>query len=193
MVLTNGSKPKPTNIARTGGLFGSRLRPDDNVGASDDNTGNTQSKDTQFGQSVNQFHPPPQPPGYHYLPSSHHFQALLSSTTRLHSTWHQALNLALVRPNNNRVMGHCGKNMISPKGDMVDLKCFPCSNSQDMSCQLQVHLQWLQHPLETIQSFGRTLLPPVHQDNFWAYLGDPPLASQRNDITQLQNRPGQMF
>jgi len=52
-------------MAPTGGLFGSQQCPDDNLGASDSNAGNTPSKDTQFGQPTNQFHPPP---GYHYLP-----------------------------------------------------------------------------------------------------------------------------
>ena len=66
---TNGSPPKTTNMAPAGGLFGSQQRPEDNVGASDYNAGHTPSKDTQFGQSVNQFHPPPPPPGYSYPPS----------------------------------------------------------------------------------------------------------------------------
>ena len=64
--MTNGSPPKTTNMAPAGGLFGSQQHPEDNVGASDNNTGNTLSKDTQFGQPANQFHPPP--PGYSYLP-----------------------------------------------------------------------------------------------------------------------------
>ena len=65
---TNGSPPKTPNMAPTGGLFGSKQYPDDNVGASDNNAGNTQSKDTLFGQPANQFHPSP-PLGYSYLPS----------------------------------------------------------------------------------------------------------------------------
>jgi len=66
---TNGFPPKTTNMAPPSGLFGSQQRPDDNVGASDNNAGNTPSKDTQFGQSANQFHsPPPPPPGYSYPP-----------------------------------------------------------------------------------------------------------------------------
>ena len=65
---TNGSPLKATNKAPTSWLFGSQQRPDDNVGASDNNAGNTQSKDTQFGQPANQFQSPP-PPGYSYPPS----------------------------------------------------------------------------------------------------------------------------
>jgi len=62
----NGSLQKMTNMAPTGGLVGSQLRPDDNVGASDNTAGNTPNKGTQFGQPTNQFHPPP---GYSYAPS----------------------------------------------------------------------------------------------------------------------------
>jgi len=64
---TNGSPPKTTNMAPEGRLFGLQQRPEDNVGASDNNAGNTPSKDTQFGQAANQFHPSP-PPGYSYPP-----------------------------------------------------------------------------------------------------------------------------
>ena len=64
---TNGSPLKTTNtMAPLGGLFGSHQRPDDNVGTSDNNAGNTLNKDTQFGQPTNQFLPPP---GYSYPPS----------------------------------------------------------------------------------------------------------------------------
>ena len=70
---TNGSAPKTTNMAPTSWLFGSQQRPDDNVGASDDNDGNPPSKDTQFGQPENQF-PLPQPLGYSYPPSQPPFQ-----------------------------------------------------------------------------------------------------------------------
>jgi hypothetical protein len=63
---TNGSPLKTTNMAPPGGLFGSQQRPDDNVGASENNAGNTPSKDTQFRQPTNQIHPPP---GYSYPPS----------------------------------------------------------------------------------------------------------------------------
>jgi len=62
---TNRSPPKTTNMAPPGGLFGSQQHPDDNVGASDNNAGNTPSKDTHFGQPTNQFHPPL---GYSYPP-----------------------------------------------------------------------------------------------------------------------------
>jgi len=63
---TNGSPPKTTSMAPPGGLFGSQQRPEDNVGAFDNNAGNTLSKDTQFGQPPNQIQPPP---GYSYPPS----------------------------------------------------------------------------------------------------------------------------
>jgi hypothetical protein len=65
-MLTNGSPPKTTNMAPSGGLFGLQQCPDDNVGASDNNARNTPSKDTQFGQPPDQIHPPP---GYSYPPS----------------------------------------------------------------------------------------------------------------------------
>jgi len=126
-------------------------------------------------------------------PCSHHFQALPSSTTMPHSTWHQAHNQALVQPKNIRVMGHCVKYMISPKEVMVDLKCFPLSNSQAMSRYLQAYLECLLHRLKAIQSFGRHCPPLLHQNIFPAHLGDPILASQRNDFTRLRNPGGRML
>jgi len=63
---TNGSPPKTANMAPPGGLFGSQQCPDNDVGASDNQAGNTPIKDTQFGQPTNQF---PPPPGYCYPPS----------------------------------------------------------------------------------------------------------------------------
>jgi len=71
-MLTNGSPPKTPNMAPTCGLFGPQQHPDDNVGASDNNAGNTMSKDTPFGQPTNQFHPPPAP-RYCYPPSQRPF------------------------------------------------------------------------------------------------------------------------
>jgi len=105
-----------------------------------------------------------------------HFQVLPSSTTRHHSTWHQTHSQALVRPKNIRVMGHRGKHMISTKEDMVEHKCSPLSNSQNMGRHLQVHLEWLQHRLETIQSFGWPLRLPLLQDNFPAHMVHPPIS-----------------
>jgi hypothetical protein len=90
-------------------------------------------------------------------------------------------------------MGHHGKHMISTLEAMVDLKCSPLSNLQDMGRHLQAHLECLQHGLETIQSFGRPLPLPLLQDNFLAHLVDPPLASQRNDFSRLRNRAGEML
>jgi len=63
---TNRSALKTTNMAPSGRLFGLQQRPEDNVGASDNNAGNTPSKDTQFGQPPNQIH---SPLGYSYLSS----------------------------------------------------------------------------------------------------------------------------
>jgi len=58
-MLMNGSPPKTTDMAPMGGLFGSQQRPNDNVGASDNDARNTASKVNQFGQPTNQFPPPP--------------------------------------------------------------------------------------------------------------------------------------
>jgi len=126
-------------------------------------------------------------------PCSHHFQALPSSTTMPHSTWHQAHNQALEHPKDIRVMGYGGKHMNSPKEVMVDHKCSPLSNSQDMGCHLQEHLECLQHRLKTIRSFSRHLPPLLHQDNVPAHLGGPPLASQWHDFCWLQNCRGLML
>jgi len=62
---TNGSPLKTTNMAQPGRLFGSQQRLDVNVGASDNDAGNTLSRDSQFDQPTNQIHPPL---GYCYLP-----------------------------------------------------------------------------------------------------------------------------
>jgi len=75
-------------MARAGGLFGSQQRPEDNVEASDNNAGNTPSKDTQFGKPTNLIHPPlgysyPQsPPPFPGTPQFYHpapFSMTLSS------------------------------------------------------------------------------------------------------------------
>ena len=73
-------------------------------------------------------------------------------------------------------MSHRGKDSISPKVDMVDLKCSPLRNSQDMDRHLQAHLECLQLHLNTIQSFGRRLLLQLLQDNIPAHLVDSSLA-----------------
>ena len=65
-MLTNRPQQQTTIMAPSIGLFGSQQRPDDNVRTSDNNAGNTPSKDTQFGQPMNQF---PPPLGYSYPPS----------------------------------------------------------------------------------------------------------------------------
>jgi len=125
---------------------------------------------------------------------SHHFLALPSFTTLPYSTWHQACNQALeVQPKDIRVMGHCGKDTTSPKVAMAVLKCFTLSNSPDRGCHLQVHLECLQYQLETIQSIRWHRPPLLHTDKFPAYLGDLPLALQRNDYSRQRNRAGQMW
>jgi len=124
---------------------------------------------------------------------SHHLQALPSSTTRLHSIWHQAHNQALVQPENIRVMGHRGKDMISPKEVMADLKCSPLNNLQDMGPHRQEHLECFQHRLETFQSFSWPLPLPLIQDNSPVQLVDPPLASGQNDFGRRQKHGWQML
>jgi len=118
---------------------------------------------------------------------SHRFQALPSSTTLPHSTWHQACNQALVvRSQDIRVMGHRGKDTTSPKEDMVDLNWSPLSNSQDRG-----HHLW--HQLETFQSIGQHLPALLHTDKFLAHLGDLPVTSQWNDFSRQQNRARKML
>jgi hypothetical protein len=50
-------------MALPSNLLGLEQCPDENVGDCDNNAGNIPGKDTQFGQSTNQFH---HPPGYSY-------------------------------------------------------------------------------------------------------------------------------
>jgi len=124
---------------------------------------------------------------------SFHFQVLPSSTTMPHSIWHQARNPARVQPTNMRVMGHRGRDTISSKEVMVDLKYSPLSNSPDRGRHLQAHLECLPHCLETFQSFSRPLPPRHHMDKFPVHLEDSPLASQWNDFSRQRNSSGQML
>jgi hypothetical protein len=77
----NGSPPKTTSMAAPGGLYGSQQGKNDKQEASDCTKGNAWSKDIRFGQPTNQFI-------LHQCIvtslCSHHFQALLSSTTIPH-------------------------------------------------------------------------------------------------------------
>jgi hypothetical protein len=49
---TNGSPPKTTIMAPPRGVVAAQ-QPDDNVGVSDDNAGNTHNKYTQLGEPAN--------------------------------------------------------------------------------------------------------------------------------------------
>jgi hypothetical protein len=124
----------------------------------------------------------------------HHLQALSSSTTIPVSSCHQGRNQALVvQPMDIRVMGNHGHDRTSPKENTVNLNCSLLSNSHDRGRHLQVHLECRQHRLESFQSISRHLPSLLHRDKFLAHLGDLPLASQRNNFSQLRNRTGQML
>jgi len=142
------------------------------------------------GNPPNQFHPPP---GIVTPLRRHHFQALPSSTTLPHTTRHQAHNQACRQAKDMRLMGHRGKDTISLKEVMVDLKCSPLSNSQDRGRHLQAHLEYLQHRPETIQWCSWHVPLLLHTGNFPAHLGAPPWASQRNDSSWLRNWAGQIL
>jgi len=188
---TNGSPLKTTNMAPTRGLCGSEQRQ------------MTMSEhkiimpEIHWAKTLNSGNPRINFIHHHLgivtIFHCHHFQVLPSSITKLHSTWNQAFNQTPVRPKDIRVMANHGKHMISAKEDMEDLKCSPLSNSHDLGHHLQAHLECLQHRLESIQSFGRPLPPPLQQDNFPANVGDPPFTSQRNDFRSVRNRTGQML
>jgi len=124
---------------------------------------------------------------------SHHFEVLPGSITMPHSTWHQVHNQALVQPNDIWVIGHRGKHMISPNEVMVDLKCFPLSNSQDMGHPSHGHLECHQQHLKTNQSLRWHLPLLLHQDNFPRNLGDHLLAAPGNDFSRLRNHNRQML
>jgi len=187
---TNGSPPNPFNMAPSGGLFGSQQCPDTNVGAANNNAGNTPSKDSQFGQQSNNFihHQ-----GVVTRLHSFHRQTLPSSTTLPHSTWQQAHTKALLQPRNIRVIDHLGNNTTSPKEVMVDLKWFPLSNSHGRGHHHQAHLECLQQHLETFQWFGRHHLPRLYTDSIPVHLGHTPIPSQRNDFSHLRNCASQML
>jgi len=189
MMLTNGSPLKPTNMSPTGGLFGSQPHWENNVGASDNNAGNTPSKVTHFGQPPIQIHPPP---GYRYPHSQPPFRGAPQFYHPAASIMTQSLQLSSGATQEYLSYGPSWQGYNFPVEVMVDLECSPLSISQDRGCHLQVHLVCLQHPLETFQSFSRQLLPLLHMDKFPAQLGDPPSVSQRYHFSRLWNRAGQM-
>jgi hypothetical protein len=97
-------------------------------------------------------------------------------------------------------MGHRGKDTTSPKVAVVDLQCSPLSNSLDRGHYLQVHLECLQHQLETIQLIGQTSPSSARYEQL---LGEPgrPLISlptkplqpgaetRRTDVAVIANLP----
>jgi len=74
----NGSSPITINLSPMGGLFGLQQHPDYNWGAAVNNPGHTLSKDTQFRQPTNRFHPslgcrfPPSQPPFAGAPQFYH-------------------------------------------------------------------------------------------------------------------------
>jgi hypothetical protein len=90
-------------------------------------------------------------------------------------------------------MGHCGKDMISPKDVMVDLKCSLPSNSQDRGLHLQAHVECLQHHLETIESLSQPIPSQLLTDNFPVHWEDPPLPFERTDFSRRRNQAGQVL
>jgi len=188
---TNRSLPKTTIMAPTGWLFGSQQGPDDNVGASHNNAGNTPSKDTQFRQPTNQIHPPP---GYSDLPS----QLPFPGAPQFYH--HAPFNLKpSSEPSTGATKGYRSyasswrSIWFPPRRVWWTSNVPPLSNSQDMGPHVQVYLKCLEHRLETIQSFSKHLLPLLQQDNIPVHLGDPTLVSQQNDYSRLQNHGGQMW
>jgi hypothetical protein len=63
----------------------------------------------------------------------------------------------------------------------------------DVGRHLQMHMECLQHRLETMQSLGQHLPLSPRCINFLVYLVDLPLAFQQNNFSRLQNRRGQML
>jgi hypothetical protein len=114
---------------------------------------------------------------------SHHFQALPSSTTPRHLTWHHVRNYALLHPNIIWVMSYRSRDATSPQEVMVDLKCSPLSNSQDRGHHLMEYLKCLQPEQETIQWVYRRLPRSFHNENFAVSLWDLPLESKWNNFS----------
>jgi len=141
----NGSPSKTPNMAPTGGLFRSQQRPDDNVGASDNNAGNTPSKDTQFGQPTHQIHPPP---GYSYPP----LQPPIPGAPQFHH--HAPLYMTpSSQPRTGAAKGYSSygpswQAYDFPQGGYGKPQMIPLNNSQDMGHNHQGHLECLQHGLE---------------------------------------------
>lgn len=90
-------------------------------------------------------------------------------------------------------VGHRGKDMNSPKKDLVDNKCSSLSNSPHRGCHLQMQLVSLHNSLDTLPFFGRTLLHLLHTENFPAHIVDHPFSTPTQFCIRLQNSAGQMM
>jgi hypothetical protein len=175
-MLTNGSPPKIINMAAPGALFGSQQRPEDNVGASDNNAGNTPNKDTQFRQLPNKIQPPQRnsyPPSQPPFPGAPQFShpAPFNMTPSSQQNSGGAIQ-------GYQSYGPSWQGYDFATVAVVQLKCSPLSNSPDRGRHLQAHIECLQHRLQTMQSTGQHCPPLLHTDNFPAYLGDLQFASQ---------------
>jgi len=119
---------------------------------------------------------------------SSHFEALRSFIGTLHSTWHPVRNQPPAHVQDIPVMGHSGKDITSTKVVMVGLKCSPLHRLQDKGCHPQVHRECLQDCLKTIQSIGQHLAALLlNLDLLPVHVGDPRVASQRNDSSRVRN------
>ena len=158
---TDWSPPKTTNIARPGGLIGSQQRPDANVGPSGNNARNAPSRDTQFGEPPNEIHPPPcnsnlllRPP-FPGAPLFYH-PAPFNMTRSLQPSSGGATH-------GYQSCGPSWQGYDIPQGGYGGPQMYPrCRNSPDRGIYLQVHLECLQHRLETIKSLGRHSPPLLH-------------------------------
>jgi len=189
-MLTKGSPTKTTIMAPTGGVFGSQQRQDGNVVASDNNAGNTLTKDTQFGQPTGQIHhplgysyPPSQPPFpgtpqfYHHVPgnmspSSHPITVATQGYASYGPTW-QASDFPLEGYGGLQMFPHQQLTEDGPLSPgLPRVPPAPPGNNPVI------------HPTSS-SSTAQGQLPGT--------LGDPPLASQRNNFSWLQTCEGQML
>jgi len=120
------------------------------------------------------------------LPPLHHFQAQPTSAILPQFTWHYAHTKALVQSNDKCDMGRHGKHMILAQAVIVDIPRPHFNNWRHKGGHLQVHPEYIQRCLETIQSFGLHCPPLLHQYNIVVHLADP--QKPPNETVQASSR-----
>jgi len=185
---TYGSPLNTTNMAPTGGLFGSQHRPEDNVGASDIDARNTPSKETQFGQPPNQVYPllgysypPLQPPiagaPQFYHPTPFNMTPTLQSSSRATQGYPSC--------------GPSSQGYDVPQGGYGGCQMFPPQQFTGQGPSSPDASGVPLAPCGKIPVIRPTSSTSTPYGQIPGAPGRPPLASQRTDFSRLQKCSGQ--